>query len=95
MAISKETVKQVTHLARIDLGPEELDLLSGQLKQILGFIDILNRIDVTKIAPMSHILENLNVFRSDKPASSLASEKALENAPRKETGFFVVPKIIE
>lgn len=95
MAIDKETVKYAAHLARIELQPNELEKLSGQLKDILGFIDKLKKIDVKNIPPTSHILPVNNVLREDTPGLSLSVDKALENAPRKEGSFFVVPKVIE
>jgi len=95
MAISKETVQYVAHLSRIDLKPEELEKLSGQLAGILDFIDQLKEVDVSNITPTSHILPVNNVLRQDNPQPSLAPEKALENAPQKAGNFFVVPKVIE
>lgn len=95
MAISKETVDYVTHLARIKLQPNELEKLSNQLQDILDFIDKLKKINIEKILPTSHILPINNVLREDEPVASLASEKILLNAPAKEGNFFVVPKVIE
>lgn len=95
MAIDKETVKYVAHLSRIELEPKELDKLSGQLKDILDFIDKLKKLDVSDIKPTSHILPVNNVLREDSPKPSLPLEKTLMNAPLKEGNFFVVPKIIE
>ena len=95
MAITKETVKYVANLARIELKPQELEKMSGQLKDILGFIDKLGKVDIKNISPTSHILPINNVLRNDQPQESLSADKALENAPQREGNFFVVPKIIE
>ena len=95
MAITKETVKYVANLARIELKPQELEKMSGQLKDILGFIDKLGKVDIKNISPTSHILPINNVLRNDQPQESLSADKALENAPHREGNFFVVPKIIE
>ena len=95
MAIDKETVKYVAHLARIELQPNELEKLSGELDEILGFIDKLKNLNVEQVNPASHILPINNVLREDEPHVSLAPEKALENAPSKQGNFFSVPKIIE
>ncbi|MFH1269512.1 MAG: Asp-tRNA(Asn)/Glu-tRNA(Gln) amidotransferase subunit GatC [Candidatus Omnitrophota bacterium] len=95
MAITKDTVKYVAHLARIDLSPKELEKLSHELKEILGFIDRLTKVDIKDIAPTSHILPINSVLREDRPAESLPSDKALENAPKKQGSFFGVPKVIE
>ena len=95
MAIDKQTVKYVAHLARIELQEKELEKLSRQLQDILGFIDKLNKIDIKDISPTSHILPVNNVLREDAPQGSLASGGALMNAPKRQGSFFVVPKVIE
>ncbi|PIQ90392.1 MAG: Asp-tRNA(Asn)/Glu-tRNA(Gln) amidotransferase GatCAB subunit C [Candidatus Omnitrophica bacterium CG11_big_fil_rev_8_21_14_0_20_41_12] len=95
MSIDKETVKHIAHLARIELQPNELEKLSLQLHDILGFIDKISGLDIDKVSPTSHILPVSNVLRDDYPHVSLPAEKALENAPSKKGNFFSVPKIIE
>ncbi|MDD5252466.1 MAG: Asp-tRNA(Asn)/Glu-tRNA(Gln) amidotransferase subunit GatC [Candidatus Omnitrophota bacterium] len=95
MAIDKETVEYVAHLARIELKPEELERLSQQLHDIIGFIDQLSALDVEQVKPASHILPISNVLREDQPHACLTPDKALENAPSKIGNFFSVPKIIE
>ena len=95
MAIDKETIKHVAHLARIELQPNELDKLSGQLHDIIGFIDKLSNLNVEQVKPASHILPISNVLRDDVPHISLSPAKALENAPCTKENFFSVPKIIE
>ena len=95
MSIDKETIKQVAHLARIELQPNELEKLSGQLHDILGFIDKISNLDIENVIPASHILPINNVLREDKPRISLTPERALENAPSIKGKFFSVPKIIE
>ncbi len=95
MAIDKETIEYAAHLARIELKPKELEKLSGQLGDVIKFIDKLNKLDIKGIKPTSHILPINSVFREDVPAESLTSIKALKNAPCQERNFFVVPKVIE
>ncbi len=95
MAIDKQTVKYVAHLARIELRENELDKLSRQLHDILDFIDKLKKVDVKDINPTSHILPINNVLREDVPQESLPSKRALINAPERQASFFVVPKVIE
>ena len=94
MAITKDTVKHVAHLARIDLKPKDLEKLSQQLQEILGFIDKLKKVDAKDIVPTSHILPMNNVSRDDLPLESLSSDEALENAPQRQGNFFSVPKVI-
>jgi len=95
MSIDKQTVNQVAHLARIELQPKELEKLSGQLQEIIGFIDKISNLNLERVDSASHILPISNVLREDKPGVSLTPDKALENAPHKKGNFFSVPKIIE
>ncbi len=95
MGITKDTVKYVAHLARVELKSRELEKLSRQLQDILDFIDKLKKLDTQNINPTSHILPISNVLREDTPSLSLPVEKALKNAPCRERNFFVVPKVIE
>jgi aspartyl-tRNA(Asn)/glutamyl-tRNA(Gln) amidotransferase subunit C len=95
MAISKDDVIKVAHLARIELSEEELQLFSGQLESILEFIDKLKRVDITDVLPTSHVLEIQNVLRKDTQRPSLNKDIVLENAPAALKGHFKVPKVIE
>ncbi|MEK7877749.1 MAG: Asp-tRNA(Asn)/Glu-tRNA(Gln) amidotransferase subunit GatC, partial [Pseudomonadota bacterium] len=54
MAISRDEVVKVAHLARIDLTEEELLLFSRQLESIVEFIDKLKELDVSGVLPTSH-----------------------------------------
>jgi len=95
MALSKETIKYVADLSRIELKPEELETLSKQLEEVLAFIGKLNELDISTINPTSHILPVNNVLREDIAQRSLTPDKSLANAPAISGNFFEVPKIIE
>ena len=88
-------VKYVAHLARISLTAEEEAKFGAQLKNILGYIEKLNQLDVSQIEPTAHAVPLVNVFRKDEVRPSLSNEDALRNAPAKANGLFVVPKIVE
>lgn len=95
MNISKDTVKYVANLARLKLTEAELEKFSGQLNDILGYVDQLKEIDISKISPTAHVLDIKNVKRKDQLQPSSKPEEILKNAPQKEGKFFKVPKVIE
>lgn len=95
MAISREDVLKVAHLARINLSEEEVNLFSGQLEDILEYIDKLKELDTSNIKPTSHVFDIQNVLRKDTPKQSLSKEDALKNSPLSLRGHFQVPKVIE
>ena len=95
MKITKNEVLHVADLARLDLDEASIDKFAGQIGNILEYVAKLNEVDTEGIRPTSHAISITNVFREDQERQPLEREKALENAPEKEDGNFVVPKIIE
>jgi aspartyl-tRNA(Asn)/glutamyl-tRNA(Gln) amidotransferase subunit C len=93
--IDEKTVRHVAKLARLKLSSDELKRFSAQLSKVLDHINQLNEVDTSSVEPMSHPLELANVFREDEVRPSLARDEALSNAPLKQTGFFLVPPVLE
>jgi len=94
MAISKKDVEHVAHLTRLYLTEEEKETFTRQLSQILDHAGKIAELDTSKIKPTSHVVPMRNVMREDKVNKSLSQEEALSNAPKKEDGAFVVPRIV-
>ena len=95
MKITKQEVEHVAKLGRLELTEQEEGSLTDQLSNILTYVEKLNELDTTGVAPTSHVLDISNVMRSDTPEASLPQERALANAPDKAAGHYKVPKIIE
>ena len=95
MAITKDTVKYVANLARIELDDKELGRFTEQLDHILDYVHKLKKLDVEKLEPTSHVLEMKNVYREDNRKDSLSVSEVIKNAPSKESNLFKVQKIIE
>lgn len=94
MPISRTDVERVAHLARLELGEQELQRLSADLMSIIGYVETLEKIDTTDVVPQTQFISAENVFRKDEPHESLPREQALKNAPRSTDEFFLVPKVI-
>ncbi len=95
MSISREEVKHVAYLARLEFSEEELDIYANQLANILNYVAKLNELDTSKIEPTYHALQLTNVFKEDKVKPSFPVEEILSNAPEREKDFFVVPRVIK
>jgi aspartyl-tRNA(Asn)/glutamyl-tRNA(Gln) amidotransferase subunit C len=89
MKITKEEVLYVAHLARLDLDEESIGKFAGQIDEILGYIEKLNEVDTKGIA-----ISLTNAFRDDEKREPIERGLALANAPEKEDGQFVVPKVV-
>jgi len=88
-------IKYVAHLARLSLSPDEEKKLGAQLGNILGFMEKLKSIDVSRVEPTAHAVPMVNVTRADEVRPSLPHDEAMRNAPAKANGLFMVPKIVE
>ena len=95
MASTDINVKYLAHLARLHLTPEEEEKLAAQLSDILRYIEKLTEVDIAQVEPTAHAIPLVNVTRADEIRPSLTNAEALQNAPAKANGLFVVPKIVE
>ena len=95
MAVSREEVRYIARLARLRFSREEEERLTGQLSRILDYMDKLEELDTSGVPPMSHVLDEANVFRSDDAEQRIQRERALAQAPEADEQFFRVPKVIE
>ncbi len=94
-AISREEVSHLAMLARIDLTPDELDRMAGQLGVILDAVATVREVAGDDVPATSHPMPLTNVTRPDEVRPSLTPEQALAGAPEAEQGRFRVPRILE
>ncbi len=95
MKVSKEEVKYIAELAKLDFSEKEVEELSVELSKIISYVDKLNELNTENVEPLSHPLEKKNVFRDDVNKKSISTGEALKNAPDKTEQFFKVPKVIK
>ena len=96
--ITAADVRETATLARLELSDEEVARLSRELDAILGYMELLDRLDVTGVEPMTHAVSLDLPLRDDALEAlepQLPLESALQDAPRRHDAFFEVPKIIE
>ncbi len=94
MSVSLMDVDHVATLARLRFSDEEREQLVDQLNEILNYVEQLDKIDTADVPPTSHVLDLRNVLREDVVDESLPHDEALANAPEKDRGHFMVPKVL-
>ena len=92
--ISKQEVKKVAQLARLELNEGEIKSHAEQLEKILEYIKQLERIQTDDIPSTTRAIEVVNVFREDEKKNFDCTEELLELGPSREDQYFKVPKII-
>ncbi|OGV39348.1 MAG: hypothetical protein A2020_08965 [Lentisphaerae bacterium GWF2_45_14] len=78
---TKIDVSYVAELARLELAPEEKVKLQEDMEEILGYIELLEKLDVKDIVPTAHAAPLRNIWREDKAGTPPGKDIMLENAP--------------
>ena len=98
MADAKITLEQVLHvakLARLSLSDDEARQMQQQLDAILGYMEGLDELDVSDVAPTFHSIPMDAPLRADVPERCSDRSETLAQAPQSEAGGFAVPRVLE
>ena len=98
MPINQSDIEKVANLAHLELDEEELKTFAPQIAGIVSYVEQLNEIDTTNVAPAIGGLtpegERTNTTRNDEVRGSLGQKTALAEAPDAASGHFRVPKVL-
>jgi aspartyl-tRNA(Asn)/glutamyl-tRNA(Gln) amidotransferase subunit C len=95
MQITDEKINQLAHLSRLSFNEDEKAKIKQDLERILGLCESLNTINTDGVEPLIHMTNAANVVREDIPNQEFSREELLKNAPKKDSDYFRVPKVIE
>ena len=95
MSVDETTVRKIASLARIAVSESEVAAMTGELNNILGWVEQLAQVDTDGIEPLAAVIPNHLRLRDDVVTDGDIRDKVLANAPQAEHGFFAVPKVIE
>ncbi len=98
--MDRETVIKIARLARLRLsGEEEIERRTKEMSGILSFVEQLQEVDTAGVAPLANPNDEVQRLREDETddgeTGNFGSVRILTNAPEENSGYFVVPKIIE
>ena len=94
MKITKEEISHVANLARLELDDEMSEKFCHQVGRILDYVDTLNQLDTTDVTLTSHAALSTTAFREDEVIESTGTDQGTQNAPVREDGCFIVPKVV-
>ena len=92
--ITRDDVKHVATLARLEVSEEELDVFTEQLAAVLAHADDVASLDTAGVPPTAHPLPLENVLRPDEVRPSLDRAEVLAQAPAVEDDRFKVPPVL-
>jgi len=82
--ISKEEVKNIARLARIELTEKEVERFQEELSSILDYFELLKKVNTKKIEPTFHPTENYfkeNATREDSVRSDNIADELIKLSP--------------
>jgi len=93
--IDIKTVDEVAHLARLEFNDEAKTEIINDMNRMLKFVDKLNELDTEGQEPLIYMTDAVNVMREDEIEQTISQHDALKNAPKKDSDYFKVPKVID
>ncbi|MDE0754207.1 MAG: Asp-tRNA(Asn)/Glu-tRNA(Gln) amidotransferase subunit GatC [Woeseiaceae bacterium] len=95
MPLTKEQVQHIAILARLQLEDDEFEDVVSKLSKIVDFVDQLQAAPTENVVPMAHPLNMSLRLRADDITEADNRDRYQENAPSVESGYYLVPRVIE
>jgi aspartyl-tRNA(Asn)/glutamyl-tRNA(Gln) amidotransferase subunit C len=94
MKITDEIVDHIAHLARLEFIGEDKEEIKQDMDKIIRFMDKLNSINTDGVEPLIFMSDAVNVLREDVAEITISKEEALKNAPKRDSDYFRIPKVL-
>jgi aspartyl-tRNA(Asn)/glutamyl-tRNA(Gln) amidotransferase subunit C len=99
MEFTPDDLKRIARLARIAVADDEGANFANQLGGVFGLIEQLQAVDTRGVEPLAHPLDviehHAQRLRDDVAIEFDRREANMANAPARENGLFLVPKVLE
>ena len=93
--ITKDTIDKLATLSRLEFNGKEKEEILGDLNRMLDFVGKLNELDTEGVEPLIYMTDEKNVLRTDEVKTDITQKDALKNAPKHDSDYFKVPKVVE
>jgi aspartyl-tRNA(Asn)/glutamyl-tRNA(Gln) amidotransferase subunit C len=93
--ISEETIDHIAHLARLRFEGDDKVAIRQDLDKIIGFMGKLSEIPTDDVEPLTFMSDEVNILRDDEPEVTITQAEALKNAPKKDSDYFRIPKVLD
>ncbi|MBC7416616.1 MAG: Asp-tRNA(Asn)/Glu-tRNA(Gln) amidotransferase subunit GatC [Pedobacter sp.] len=95
MILDENTIHKIADLARIEIADDKVAKLIPEMNKILSFMEKLNELDTSNVAPLVYMTDTENIWREDVVKQEITTADGLKNAAKHNGSYFMVPKIIE
>lgn len=94
MKITQAEVAYVARLARLELDEVSTARYAEQIGRVLEYMEMLGQVNTDGVPPTAHATAVRDAFREDAVGPHLDHDAAMANAPEKEDGSFIVPRVV-
>jgi aspartyl-tRNA(Asn)/glutamyl-tRNA(Gln) amidotransferase subunit C len=94
MNIDSKTVDKLAELAKLEFDDASKEEIIKDLNRIVSFVEKLNELDTSSVEPLVYLTEDTNVMRDDVVKQEITQAEALKNAPKRDSDYIKVPKVI-
>jgi len=95
MNIDKDTLNKIAHLARLEFDEKDSEKMMKDMNNIISFVEKLNEVNTDGVEPLTTMSHEINALREDEVRPHLSHDLALSSAPKKDSDYFRVPKVLE
>lgn len=95
MKITEEIVDHIAHLARLEFEGEKKEAIRQDMENIISFMNKLSEVPTDNVEPLIFMNDEFNKLRDDIAEVSLTQDEGLKNAPKKDSDYFRIPKVLD
>ena len=95
MSLAAKDVEKIALLARLKILENDITGYAENLSRILDLVAQMNEVDTKGVEPMAHPLDATQRLRADEVSETDQREHFQEIAPQVDSGYYLVPKVIE
>jgi aspartyl-tRNA(Asn)/glutamyl-tRNA(Gln) amidotransferase subunit C len=95
MEINEALLDHIANLSKLAFEGSEKEAIRQDLQRMIAFVDKLSELDTTGVEPLIFMSNEVNRLRDDSTEQSISHEEALRNAPKKDSDYFRIPKVLD
>lgn len=95
MKITEEIVDHIAHLSKLEFVGDQKKAIIADMQNIISFMDKLSEVPTDNVEPLIFMSNEVNHLRDDIPEQTISQEQALKNAPKRDSDYFRIPKVLD
>jgi aspartyl-tRNA(Asn)/glutamyl-tRNA(Gln) amidotransferase subunit C len=95
MKIDNELIDHLSYLAKLKFEGEDKETIKADMIKIIGLMQTLGEVNTDNVEPLIFMTEEFDRLRDDVTQISISQEEALKNAPKKDSDYFRIPKVLD